>query len=163
MSLKLQKTYCSSQVLKPWRSDQETSEEELFIKSQQQSRQKEFYWDLKSKLNRSLTQVVFVETYEIRNSRFDFRPMLVYLYRVSFLITLDIYKAYFKGRCVCRKWPSSLFSLKKLLRFYAMGFVTKELPDLHHWWTEELCSQHLLQVIGVNHVLGSVHHWLVTY
>ena len=33
---------------------------------------------------------------------------------------------------ICRKWPSSLFSLKKLLRLYARGFVTKELPDLHH-------------------------------
>ena len=98
MSLKLQKTYCSSQVLKPWRSDQETSEEELFIKSQQQSRQKEFYWDLKSKLNRSLTQVVFVETYEIRNSRSNFLPMIVYLYMVSFLTTLNIYKDYFKTR-----------------------------------------------------------------
>ena len=149
MGLRLQETCCSSQVLKPWRSDQETSEEELFIKARKQSQQKDFYRDLKSKLDRSSTQAVSVKTYEIRNSKFDFRHMLVYLYRVSFLITLDIYKAYFKGRCVCRKWPSSLFSLKKLLRFYTKGFVNKELPDLHHWWIEELCSQHLLQVIGV--------------
>ena len=57
--------------------------------------------------------------------------MLVYLYRVSFLTTPNIYKAYFKGRRVCRKWPSLLFSLKKLLRLYAKGFVNKEFPDLY--------------------------------
>ena len=53
MGLRLQETCCSSQVLKPWRSNQETSEEELFIKAQQQSQQKDFYRDLKSKLNTS--------------------------------------------------------------------------------------------------------------
>ena len=57
---------------------------------------KDFYRDLKSKLDISLTQAVSVETYEIRISRSDFRSMLVYLYRVHFLTTLDIYKAYFK-------------------------------------------------------------------
>ena len=83
--------------------------------------------------------------------------MLTSLYKVSFLITLDIYKNYFKGRCVCRKWPSSLFSLKKLLRLYAKGFVTKKLPDLYCWWIEELCNQQPLQVVGVSHVLRYVH------
>ena len=34
MSLGLQETCCSSQVLKPWKSDQETSEEKLLIKAQ---------------------------------------------------------------------------------------------------------------------------------
>ena len=68
-----------------------------------------------------------------------------------------------KGRRGFRKCPNSLFSVKKLLCFYAKGFVTKELPDLHFWWSEELCSQHLLQVGGVSHILGSMHHWLVTY
>ena len=115
------------------------------------------------KLNKSSTQAVSVETYKIRNSRSDFRSMLVYLYRVSFLTTLDIYKAYFKGRHVCKKWPSSLFSLKKLLHLYTKGFVTKELPNLHCWWTEKLCSQQPLQVVGVSHVLGFMHHWLDTY
>ena len=77
MSLRLQETCCSSQVLTPWRSDQETSKEELFIKTWQQSQQKVFYWDLKSKLDRSSTQAVSVKTYKIRNSRFDFQPILV--------------------------------------------------------------------------------------
>ena len=46
MGLGLQETCCSSQVLKTWKIDQETSEEKMFIKSQQQSRQKYFYWGL---------------------------------------------------------------------------------------------------------------------
>ena len=33
MSLVLQETYCSSQVLKPRRLNQETSEEKMFIKT----------------------------------------------------------------------------------------------------------------------------------
>ena len=57
---------------------------------------KDFYRDLKSKLNRSSTEANSVKTYEIKIFRFDFQPKLVYLYRVSFLTTLDIYKAYFK-------------------------------------------------------------------
>ena len=35
MGLGLQKTCCSSQVRKPWKSDQETSEEKLFINARQ--------------------------------------------------------------------------------------------------------------------------------
>ena len=104
-----------------------------------------------------LTQAVSVETYEIRNSRSNLGSILKYLYRVFFLITLYIYKAYFKGRCACIYQPSSSFSLKKLLRLYAKGFVTKVLTDLLCWWSEKLCSQYLLQVGGVNHVLGLVH------
>ena len=40
MGLVLQETFCSSQVLKPWRLDEETSEEKQFIKAWQISRQK---------------------------------------------------------------------------------------------------------------------------
>ena len=43
MGLRLQETCCSGQVLKSWKSGQETSEEKLFIKSRQQSQQKYFY------------------------------------------------------------------------------------------------------------------------
>ena len=42
MGLRLQETCCSTQVLKPWRSDQETSEENLFIKARQIPRQKQY-------------------------------------------------------------------------------------------------------------------------
>ena len=53
------------------------------------------------KLDTSLTQAISVETYKIRTSRSNFWPVLKYLYKVSFLTTLDIYKAYFKGRRAC--------------------------------------------------------------
>ena len=49
------------------------------------------------KLDRSLTQAVSVENYEIKNSKSDYMHILVYLCRVSFFTTLDIYKDYFKG------------------------------------------------------------------
>ena len=67
----------------------------------------------------------------------------MYLYRVSFLITLDIYKDYFKGchkamqeqylHCVTgsKNSSTSSFFLKKLLCLYAKGFVIKKLPNLH--------------------------------
>ena len=102
MGLRLQETCCSSQVLKQWGSDQETSEEELFIKARQKSRQNPFYRDLMLKLDRNSTQVVSVKTYEIKNSKSDFWSMLKYLYRVSFLTTLDIYNDYFKSCRACR-------------------------------------------------------------
>ena len=151
-------------MLKPFRSDQETSEEELFIKTQQKSQQNLFYWDLMLKLDKFSTQAVSIENYEIRLFRSNYTHTPTYLCKVSFLTTLDIYKDYFRGRhrwCknnTCRKCPSSSFSLKKLLHLYDKGFVTKELPNLHCWWNEKLCSQHLPQVNGVSHVLGSVHH-----
>ena len=50
----------------------------------------------------------------------DFRPMLIYLCRVSFLTILKIYKAYFRGRHIKRiqgehmqKVTDALFSLKE--------------------------------------------------
>ena len=50
------------------------------------------------KLDRSSTEVVSVESYEIWNSRSDYTHILEYLCRVSFLTILDIYKDYFKNR-----------------------------------------------------------------
>ena len=49
-------------------------------------------------LNSSSTEAVSIENYEIQISRFDFMHIQVYLCRVSFLTTLDIYKDYFKNR-----------------------------------------------------------------
>ena len=49
------------------------------------------------KLDRSSTQAIFVENYEIRFSRPDYMHILEYLCRVSFLTTLNIYKDYFKS------------------------------------------------------------------
>ena len=39
-----------------------------------------------------------IEIYENQFFISNFQPMLMYLYRVSFLTTLNIYKTYFKGR-----------------------------------------------------------------
>ena len=50
------------------------------------------------KLDRSSIAAVSVENYKIRISRSDFTNIHVYLCRVSFLTTLDMYKDYFKGR-----------------------------------------------------------------
>ena len=49
------------------------------------------------KLNSNSTEAVSIEEYKIRISRSDFTHIQVYLCRVSFLTTLDIYKDYFKG------------------------------------------------------------------
>ena len=95
------------------------------------------------KLNRSSTQAVSVENYEIRLFRSDYTHFPMYLCSVFFLTILDIHKDYFKSG---HKWlkeiymhfvtggrycSSSSFSLWKLLRLYAKDFVTKELLDLH--------------------------------
>ena len=50
------------------------------------------------KLDSNLTEAVSVENYKIKTSRSNFTHIHVYLSRVSFLTTLDIYKDYFKGR-----------------------------------------------------------------
>ena len=49
------------------------------------------------KLDRFSTQAVSVENYKIRLFRSDYKYIPMYLCRVSFLITLDIYNDYFKG------------------------------------------------------------------
>ena len=48
-------------------------------------------------LDNSSTEAVSIKNYEIQISRSDFTHIHVYLYRVSFLTTLYIYKDYFKG------------------------------------------------------------------
>ena len=90
---------------------------------------------------------------EIQISKSDFWLKLMYLCRVSFLTTLDLYKAYFRGRhireykeTICKRWPMPYSLWKKLWRLRALGFCNQVLPDLHCWWNEELFSQHLLQV-----------------
>ena len=72
--------------------------EVLFIKTRQKSQENPFYQDLMLKLDRSLTQAVFVKNYEIRFFRSGYMHILKYLCKVSFLTTLDLYKDYFKGR-----------------------------------------------------------------
>ena len=112
--------------------------------------------------------------YENSDFQIWFSAQVLYLCRVSFLATLDLYKAYFRGHHmreykenICKRWlmPYSLW--KKLLCLCALGFCNQVLFDLHCWWSEELCSQQsssswwLSRVLGfaqlVSHVLGFVH------
>ena len=57
-------------------------------------------------------------------------------------------------------WPnqmSSCFLCEKLLHLYAIGFCNWVLPDLHFWWSEELCNQqHLFKLLELVTYLGSV-------
>ena len=76
--------------------------------------------DISIKVLTDSSIVVSIENYEIRIFRFDFWPMLTCMCRVSIVTTLDIYKAYLKGRHIieykentCKKLPSALFSLKE--------------------------------------------------
>ena len=104
-----------------------------------------------------------IEIYEIIISRSDFQPMLTCLCRVSFLTTLDIYKAYFKGHHIreykentCKKWPKPCSLWKKLLCLCTLGFCNQVLLDLHCWWSEELCNKQSSSSCWVSHVLGSI-------
>ena len=88
-----------------------------------------------------------IEVTKIKIFRSDFWARLLYLCRVSFLTTLDLYKTYFRGRHIreykeneCKRWPMSYSLWKKLLRLCALGFCNQVLLDLHCWWSEELCS-----------------------
>ena len=89
---------------------------------------------------------VFIENYENQFFRYDFRSMLMYLCRVSFLTTLNIYKAYFRGchvreykENICKKWLMPYSLKKKLLRLCTLWFCNQVLLDLHCWWSEKLC------------------------
>ena len=87
------KNKSSSLVLKPCKSVQEISEKWLFIKIGQIP--DKYY---QSRSQQILSIKVSIKNYKNQFFRSDFQPMLMYLFRVSFLITLNIYKAYFKGR-----------------------------------------------------------------
>ena len=63
------------------------------------------------------------------------------LFRVSFLTILDIYKAYFKSLHYGYRYQGTYFLCEKLLRLYAIGFCHQVLPNLHCWWSEQLCNQ----------------------
>ena len=59
---------------------------------------KDSYLPSSTAVRQILSIDVSIENYEIQIFKSDFRPMLTYLCRVSFLTTLNIYKDYFKGR-----------------------------------------------------------------
>ena len=49
-------------------------------------------------LDNCLTDKVFIEIYEVQFFKADFHPIHECMFGLSFLITLNIYKDYFKGR-----------------------------------------------------------------
>ena len=49
-------------------------------------------------LDSCLINTLFIEIYENQIFSSDFHLIRVYMFRLSFLITLNIYKDYFKGR-----------------------------------------------------------------
>ena len=176
MCLILQEICSSSLVLKPWKLDQEISKEKLFTKAGQIVRHlwidssTDSYLLRFNEARQILSIEVSIEVIGIQIYRSDFRPMLMYLCRVSFLITLDLYKTYFKGRHIrkykeniCKRWPMPYSLWKKLLRLCALKFCNQVLLNLHCWWSEELCSQQSSSSWCVSHVLRIMHHWLVTY
>ena len=120
------------------------------------------YWGLKLDISRS------IEVTGIQIFRSDFWARLMYLCRVSFLTTLDLYNAYFRGRHIieykeniCKRWQMPYSFWKKLLRLCTLGFCNQVLPDLHCWWSEELCNQHLFKLLELVMYWDSC-KWLVT-
>ena len=121
--------------------------------------------------SRSSTQTVSVETYEIITFRYDFRPMLKYLYSVSFLTTLDIYKIYFKDRYTWRTHAESDLVHYSLWRIYCVftprvlwprSFLIFIVDELKNFAANNLFK--LLELVMywdpcilVSHILGFVH------
>ena len=80
-------------VLKSCKSVQESSEEVLYFKARQIPRQMYL-----SRFKLWSSTVVSIENYENYFFRFDFTHIHVYVFRLSFLTTLNIYKDEFRGR-----------------------------------------------------------------
>ena len=84
-------------------------------------------------LNSFLIDNLFIEVYERQIFSSDFHPISVYMFEISFLITLNIYKDYFKGRqrlCECKAklcssklWPETEFALIHISLEEAAVFV----------------------------------------
>ena len=103
----------------------------------------------------------------------------MYIFGLSFLTTLNIYKDYFKGRkrvrkseakfCSCKLWPEIKFVLIHLSLEEAAVFVHLRVLWLRSfvifivWWTKKLCSQYLSQVGDQVVYWDSRIYWLVMY
>ena len=124
--------------------------------------------------------VVSIENNEIQISRFVFHAYPSYLCRISFLITLDIYKDYFKGLrkvvtivVTCKLWPmkSALVHLSLeeaaafvhrrvlYLRSFLIFIVWMNWRNLRSTFFSSWCVSHILGSVRwlVSHVLGVVH------
>ena len=127
------------------------------------------YRDLKSCWNPILDNFsidkLSVEIYEKQIFSFDFHPICGHMFGFSFLITLNIYKDYFKDCqrlqqlrecrakfCSCKLWPERELTLVHLSLEEAAVFVhrwvlwPRSFVIFIVWWTKEFCSQHLFQV-----------------
>ena len=127
------------------------------------------YRDLKSCETQSSTtssiDTLSVEVYEIQFFKLIFHPIREYMFRHSFLITLNIYKDYFEGyqrlhklhKCEekfysCKLWPETEFAIVHLSLEKAVVFVHRRILWLRNflifivWWIEEFFSQHSFQV-----------------
>ena len=135
-----------------------------------------------------LIDTLSIEIYENQLFRSDFTPICVYMFSLSFLTTLNIYKDYFKGRqrlrecramfCSCKLWPETEFALVHLSLEEAAAFVrrwvlwprsfvifivlmnwrTLQPTSFSSWWL----VTYLDSCKGVSHVLGST-FWLVSH
>ena len=142
MCLILQRIRIQVQVLNPCKYVKKLSEEMLFIKSRWIARQMFLSrFNIWSSIDSSID--VSIENYKIQIFRSVFHAYPSYVFRISFLTTLNIYKDYFKGHhkvvalvVTCMLWPeticpSSSFSWRSCCVWMSYGFVTKELLDLH--------------------------------
>ena len=81
------------------------------------------------------TDKLFVEIYEKQIFSSDFHPIREYVFRFSFLTTLNIYKDYFKSRqrlreceakfCSCKLWPETEFALIHISLEEAAMFIDR--------------------------------------
>ena len=97
---------------------------------------------------------------KLKFSSFFFHPIHDYMFWLSSLTTLNIYKDYFKGRqrwhklhkcwvkfCSCKLWPETKFALLHLSYDEVAVFVHRRVLwpmkflIFIVWWTEELCNQ----------------------
>ena len=74
-------------------------------------------WDSIWSLIDSSTATWSIENYDFRISKSEIWSSLVYLFGVSFLTTLDIYKDYFKSHHTRIQRPRDLFSLCEATAF----------------------------------------------
>ena len=105
MCLILQETRFQVQVLKPCKYIQESNEKVKDFKTFTAS----IYWGLKSCESRTSTTIsidtLSVEVYKTQFFRAVFHPIREYVFRFSFLTTLNIYRDCFKGH---HSWCNSI-------------------------------------------------------
>ena len=125
-------------------------------------------------LHNRLTDRLSVEVYETQIFESVFHPIRDYMFELSFLKILDIYKDYFKGRqrwhklhkcranfCLYKLWLKTEFALIHLSLEEAAVFVQRRVlwPSNFMifivWWTDELCSQHYSVIADWSRILGS--------